>query len=80
MNADNYYMTVKEQIPIILGVLSDWRVIVTTVAMILVITFTKFITTYKKKNKAPKPAKVKAAPVAAPEDNTPKTDISENDV
>jgi len=75
-------MTVKEQIPIILGVISDWRVIVTTVAMILVITFVKFITNYKKKPKVPKPKKVAPAPAAAPasEDTGPKTDISENDV
>lgn len=72
-------MTVKEQIPIILGVISDWRVIVTTVAMILVITFVKFITNYNKKSKAPKPEKV-APPPAPAEDNMPKSDISENDV
>ena len=36
-------------IPLILQVLKDFRVIGTVIAMILIIKFAKFITTYKKK-------------------------------
>ncbi len=55
-------MTIKDYIPVILGVLKDFRVIGTVIVMILVIQFAKFVTTYKKKppkpkgKKAPKPA------------------------
>lgn len=78
-------MTVKEQIPIILSVIKDWRVIVTTVAMILVIAFVNFITNYKEKKKKPAPVKKAAAPSPAPAEKAPengekKADISEKDV
>ena len=42
-------MNIKEMIPLILQVLTDFRVIVTVVAMILVIKFAKFISSYRKK-------------------------------
>ena len=38
-------------IPLILQVLKDFRVIGTVIAMILIIKFAKFITTYKKKSR-----------------------------
>ena len=66
--ADKKTMTIKEYIPVILGVLKDLRVIGTVIVMILVIQFAKFVTTYRKK--PPKP-KGKKAPKAAP---APKTD------
>ncbi len=55
-------MTIKEYIPVIIGVLKDLRVIGTLIVMILVIQFAKYVTTYKKKppkkkgKKAPKQA------------------------
>lgn len=61
-------MTIKDYIPLILGVLKDFRVIGTVIVMILVIEFAKFVTTYRKKS--PKP-KNKKAPKAAP---APKAD------
>lgn len=61
-------MTIKDYIPLILGVLKDFHVIGTFIVMILVIEFAKFVTTYRKK--PPKP-KNKKAPKAAP---APKAD------
>ena len=61
-------MTIKDYIPLILGVLKDFRVIGTVIVMILVIEFAKFVTNYRKK--PPKP-KNKKAPKAAP---APKAD------
>lgn len=76
--SDKNNMTVKEMIPIILGVLSNIKVIGTTIAMILTITFANFIIRYSKKDK---PAKQKKAPAAeVPADTGPKPDMSENDV
>ena len=51
-------MTVKEYIPVILGVLKDFRVIATVIAMLLVIEFSKFVTTYRKKPPKKKKKKV----------------------
>ena len=56
-------MAIKDYISVILGVLKDFRVIGTVIAMIVVIEFAKFVTTYKKK--PPKP-KGKKAPKTAP--------------
>lgn len=47
--SDNSFMDIKQMIPLILQVLKDFRVIGTVIAMILIIKFAKFITTYKKK-------------------------------
>jgi len=55
-------MTIKDYIPVILGVLKDFRVIGTVIVMILVIEFAKFVTTYRKK--PPKPKGKKAAKTA----------------
>ena len=55
-------MTMKELFPVIFSVLKDFRVIGTVIVMLLVIEFSKFVTTYKKKppkpknKKTPKPA------------------------
>ena len=57
-------MSIKQYMHLILGVLSDLRVIGTVIVCILVISFAKYITTYKKK--PPKPKKKKAAPEPAP--------------
>ena len=64
LQTDKMIMTIKEYIPVILGVLKDIRVIGTVIVMILVIEFAKFVTTYRKK--PPKPKKSKAAKAAAP--------------
>lgn len=58
---------------LILGVITDYRVIITTVAMILVIRFAIFVTTYKKKLPKPKGKKKVQKPVApSPEAKTEK--------
>ena len=60
-------MAIKDYIPVILGVLKDFRVIATVIAMILIVKFAKFVTTYKKK--PPKPKNKKAPkPVPAPKE------------
>lgn len=46
-------------IPLILQVLTDFRVIVTVVAMILVIKFAKFIASYRKKARKRSSSKTK---------------------
>lgn len=58
-------MSIKDYIPIILGVIKDFRVIGTVVAMIIVIEFAKYVTTYRKKPPKPKKSKVVAAPAPA---------------
>ena len=60
-------MAIKDYIPVILGVLKDFRVIATVIAMILIVKFAKFVTTYKKR--PPKPKNKKAPkPVPAPKE------------
>ena len=59
-------MAIKDYIPLILGVLKDFRVIGTVIVMILVIEFAKFVTTYRKK--PPKPKGKKAAPAPKTEE------------
>ena len=61
----------KELMPVIIGVLKDWRVILIVVAMIFVISFAKFIVNYQKK---PKRAGKKKKAIAAP---APKAEGSE---
>lgn len=62
-------MTIKDYIPVILGVLKDFRVIGTVIVMILVIEFAKFVTTYRKKPPKPKGKKAaKAAPAPKTEE------------
>ncbi len=57
----------NEALKIAMEVLKDWRVIVITVAMILVISFTKYITSYHKKKPTKfKKKKVPVQPVVAP--------------
>lgn len=53
---------IKALLPVILGVIKDWRVIAIVIAMILVIAFTKFIVNYEKKPKRPKTKKKTASP------------------
>ena len=61
-------MTIKDYIPVILGVLKDFRVIGTVIVMILVIEFSKYVTTYKKKPPKPKVKKAPKAPAAPKEE------------
>ena len=63
----------KELIPVITGVLKDWRVITTVIAMLLVIEFAKFVANYKKRPPRPK---VKKAPAPAPAPAEKKEDKS----
>lgn len=57
-------MSIKELMPLILSVLKDFRVIITIVAMVFVIEFAKYITTYTKKPPKPKKKKTVAPPPA----------------
>ena len=59
-------MSIKEYISLILGVLIDFRVIITVVVMLMVVSFAKFVTTYKKRPPRPKKKKEKTAPSPAP--------------
>ena len=58
--------SIKEYISLILGVLIDFRVIITVVVMLMVVSFAKFVTTYKKRPPRPKKKKEKTAPAPAP--------------
>lgn len=58
-------MSFKELFSLILHVISSWKVIVTFVAMIMIISFAKYVTVYTKKPGKDKKAK-KAAVVKAP--------------
>lgn len=60
-------MKFTDYLPVILGVLKDFRVIGTVIVMLIVIEFAKFITSYKKRPPRPKKEKgKKAAPAPAP--------------
>lgn len=50
-------MSFGEYMKILLGVISDWRVLVSLFVMILVHSFTRFLMNYKKKPKVPKAKK-----------------------
>lgn len=72
-------MSIKELLGVIGKVLIDYRVIITVIAMFIIVSFAKYVTTYSKKDK---PSKKKAAPVAAPDPSTaepPRSDFSEKD-
>ena len=58
----------KAIIPVLLGVLKDFRVIATLVAFLLVIMIAGGIANYRKK--PPRPKKEKPAPKAAPKEQT----------
>ena len=53
-------MNFNDLLPICLGVLKDWRVIVITVAMIVFISIANYVVKYRKKVKPPKAKKVSA--------------------
>lgn len=61
-------MKMSAYLPIILEVLKDFRVIGTVLAMIVVISFAKYVCTYKKKPPKPKGKKV-IAQSAAPQNS-----------
>lgn len=54
-------MSVKEYISLILSVLTNPKVIITVVVMLMVIEFARFVTNYRKKTRRPKVKKVKSA-------------------
>lgn len=58
-------MSFSQYIHVIFSVLKDPKVIVTTVLMLVIVSFAKFVTNYTKKKRPPKPKKEKA-PKAAP--------------
>lgn len=70
-------MSIKEYMHLILGVLSDLRVIGTVIVCILVVTFAKYITTYKKRPPRPKVKKAAPEPASAPKEAAPAEENSE---
>lgn len=60
----------KAIIPVLLGVLKDFRVIATLVAFLLVIMIAGGIANYRKKPPRPKKEKPAPAPKAAPKEQT----------
>ncbi len=74
-------MSFKALLSLIGKVLIDYRVIVTVIAMFIIVSFAKFVTTYtskpkKNKKKAAAPASSPAAPAT---DEPPRSDFSEKD-
>ena len=67
-------MSFKALLSLIGKVLIDYRVIVTVIAMFIIVSFAKFVTTYTSK---PKKNKKKAAAPAT--DEPPRYDFSEKD-
>lgn len=72
-------MESKELFNVILKVISDWKVIVTTVAMLFVMNFVRFICNYQKRPSASKQKKSKStenktpaseSQTSAPEENS----------
>ena len=57
-------MKLNEYLPIILGVLKSPIVIGTVIAMLIVISFAKYVCNYTKKTSKPKGKKNKVVPVA----------------
>lgn len=80
--ADNKFMSIKALFSLIGKVLIDWRVIVTVIAMFVIVTFAKYVTTYSskpKKNKKQKPVAATPAPAAPADAEPPRSDFSEKD-
>ncbi len=65
--SDKKNMSIKEYFSLIIHVITNLKVILTVVVMLLVIEFAKFITTYKKKPPKPKVKKEKT-PAPKPEE------------
>ena len=67
-------MSAKEYFKIVLEILSNWKIIATVIAMLLIIGFSNFVVKYKhrikkgkkKKNVADNPAPAKTAPAPTP--------------
>ena len=61
-------MSIKEYISLILSVLTNLKVIITVVVMLMVIEFARFVTNYRKKPRRPKVKKEKPAPAPKKEE------------
>ncbi len=59
-------MEIKEYFSLIIGVLTDFKVIITVIAMLLVVEFAKFVVSYRKKPPKPKKKKSKTPPSPPP--------------
>lgn len=70
-------MAIKDYLSVILNVLKDFRVIGTVIVMVLVIEFSKFVTTYKKKPPKKKGKKAEK-PAPAPKEEQKEEKKSEN--
>ena len=72
--SDSKSMSAKEYFKIVLEILSNWKIIATVIAMLLIIGFSNFVVKYKhrikkgkkKKSVAANPAPAKTAPAPAP--------------
>ena len=72
--SDSKSMSAKEYFKIVLEILSNWKIIATVIAMLLIIGFSNFVVKYKhrikkgkkKKNVAANPAPAKTAPAPTP--------------
>ncbi len=58
-------------VKLVMGVITDIRVIITIVAALFIIEVAKFVTSYKKKPPRPKKAKAPKAPPPAPKPEAP---------
>lgn len=75
-------MSIKELLHLFGMVLKDFRVIGTVVAMFLIVSFAKYVTTYTRKPKKSKKKKQVVVAPAAPAPSTeeiPQSDFSEKD-
>ncbi len=89
-NVDILDMNINDFFSLVLKVVSDYRVIITTIAMILVMFFIKYIVEYRRKpakNKNKKKSQVQTQSVKTSSENNeqntnslpPRSDLSEND-
>lgn len=78
--SDKEIMTVSPNFfSIFLGVISDFKVIATLIAFILVIMIASFIANYTKKPPRPKKQSIKAAPAPAPKPQEEESDSESDD-
>lgn len=73
-------MKFKDYLPIIFGVLKDFKVIGTVIVMLFVVAFAKYVINYTKKPKVPKAKKApKAAPKKEPQAEEAEEGSAENE-
>ncbi|WP_027729261.1 hypothetical protein [Treponema sp. C6A8] len=58
-------------VKLVMGVITDFRVIITIIAALFIVEFAKFVTSYKKKPARPKKEKAPKAPPPPPKPEAP---------